>query len=125
MILQPRYTQTVLEPYSHFLVKEQSQPQLQSQMMAKRESFMPNNSVQIVTHHPSHSQNFSSRIELRPNSSEKNIKENLPMRTSTQLPQNFMESSFGINSNYDHTKKIKKSGLTIFKAAEYEQKTQS
>jgi len=118
MILQPRYTQSIIEPYSHFLVKDQSQPQLQSQIqLVKRESFMPNNSVQMApTHHPS--QNFGSRIEIRPNSSEKMIKENLPIRTSAQIPQSFMESSFGLNSNFDPSRKIKKSGLTIFKAAE-------
>ena len=74
------------------------------------------------THHPS--QNFGSRIELRPNSSEKMIKENVPIRVSTQIPQSFMESTFGLNSNFDPSKKIKKSGLTIFKAAENEQKAQ-
>jgi hypothetical protein len=68
------------------------------------------------THHPS--QNFGSRIEIRPNSSEKMIKENVPIRTSAQIPQSFMESSFGLNSNFDPSRKIKKSGLTIFKAAE-------
>jgi hypothetical protein len=123
MILQPRYTQTIIEPYTHFLLKDQSQPQLQSQMQAiKRESFMPNNSMQMPTH-GQHPQNYGSRIELRPNSSEKMIKENLPMRASTQLPQGFMESSFGVNS-CDPSRKIKKSGLTIFKAAENEQKAQ-
>lgn len=46
------------------------------------------------------------------------IKENVPIRTSAQIPQSFMESSFGLNSNFDPSRKIKKSGLTIFKAAE-------
>jgi hypothetical protein len=69
------------------------------------------------THHPS--QNYGSRIELRGNSSEKMIKENLPIRSPVQhLSQNFMESSFGhANSQYDTVKRIKKSGLTIFKPA--------
>ena len=75
MIIQPRYTQTMVEPYNNpFLIKDQSQPQLPSQMQViRRESFIPNNSVQMApTHHPS--MNYSSRIELRPNSSEKMIK---------------------------------------------------
>ena len=69
MILQPRYTQTIVEPYNPFLVKDQSQPHLPSQMqVVRRESFMPNNSVQMTSHHHP-SINYSSRIELRPNSS--------------------------------------------------------
>lgn len=124
MILQPRYTQTIFEPYKPLLIKDQSQPQLQSQMqVVRRESFMPNNSVQMaLNHHPS--LNYSSRIELRPNSSEKMIKENVPMRTPIQMPPNYLESSFAMNSNFDASKRIKKSGLTIFKAAENEQKAQ-
>lgn len=130
MILQPRYPQTIVEPYTHYLVKDQSQPLLQTQpqpqpqpmQIVRRENFMPNNSMQIA---PSHhlSQNYSSRIEMRPSSSEKMIKENLPVRTPAQLAQNFVESSFGVNA-FDGSRKIKKSGLTIFKANENEQKTQ-
>jgi hypothetical protein len=51
------------------------------------------------------------------------IKENVPMRTSNQMPPNYLESSFAMNS-FDASKRIKKSGLTIFKAAENEQKMQ-
>lgn len=69
MIAQPRFPQT--EPFSHFLVKDSSQPQLQ--MFNRSSAFMPNNSVQLApTHHPS--QNYNSRLEMRGNSSEKMIK---------------------------------------------------
>jgi hypothetical protein len=37
---------------------------------------------------------------------------------------NFLESSFAMNGNFDANKRIKKSGLTIFKAAENEQRAQ-
>lgn len=69
MMARPRFPQP--EQYSHFLVKDSSQPQLQ--MFNRSSAFLPNNSVQLApTHHPS--QNYSSRLEMRGNSSEKMIK---------------------------------------------------
>jgi hypothetical protein len=46
------------------------------------------------------------------------IKENLPNRVSGQIAQSFRESTFDHLSNQYDSKKIKKSGLTIFKPAE-------
>lgn len=55
--------------------------------------------------------NYGSRMELRPNSSEKNIKENIARQP---LAQSLMEGPVG--GGQESCKKIRRSGLTIFKA---------
>jgi len=87
VIIQPRYTPQQ-ESYPQFLIKNPSQPQFQT---IKKPEFQQIPPQQLIANHH-FSQNYGSRIETRPNSSEKNIKENLPMRVSTNFTPNYIEN---------------------------------
>ena len=62
VIIQPRYTQQ--ESYPQFLIKNPSQPQFQTIKKPEYQQMVPQ---QIMPNHH-FTQNFGSRIEMRPNS---------------------------------------------------------
>ena len=81
---------------------------------------MSNNSVPV--HLLQRPPNASSRVEIRVNSSEKNIKEN----GRNPLAQSYMDCSFNQNSQLNQStqleggRKIRRSGLTILRQVDNE-----
>jgi hypothetical protein len=114
----------MLEPYNGLMMKQSLSPSIQFQPQApsfryQPEPFIPNNSMPIQMH--SRPSNMGSRIEMRVNSSERNIKEN----GRHPMAQSYMESSaFNGNgrSQLDMSKKIRKSGLTVLRQVDNETK---
>ena len=124
-----RYSSNVSEQIPYFVkkmqpVQYQPQPQSQPQHQPKAhyhnqsytfrpEPYIQNQSVPVQQVRP----NYHSRVELRGNSSEKNIKEN---NHKHPLTQSYMESSFNHLSTpqLDGSKKIRKSGLTVLRAVD-------
>ena len=65
--------------------------------------------------------NHNSRVELRVNSSEKNIKENGLNKQSVN--QSYMDISFNMPTNQlDANKKVRRSGLTVLRAVDNQTK---
>jgi len=65
--------------------------------------------------------NHNSRVELRINSSEKNIKENGINKQSSN--QSYMDISFNIPTNQlDASKKIRRTGLTVLRTVDNQTK---
>ena len=65
--------------------------------------------------------NHNSRVELRVNSSEKNIKENGLNKQSVN--QSYMDISFNMPTNQlDANKNVRRSGLTVLRAVDNQTK---
>ena len=128
-----RCTSTLIENVPYFLKPAPSTPKMQpshqnhhQSFTFKPEPYIVNNSVPVQSLRPSQNQGFrpsqnqGSRIEVRVNSSEKNMRDN--MQNKHPLTQSYMDvSSFShlhAPQHIDAGKKIKKSGLTVLRAVD-------
>jgi hypothetical protein len=121
-----RCTSTLIENVPYFLKPAPSTPKMQPSHQNHHQSFsfrpepyIVNNSTPVQVMRPL---NHGSRVEVRGNSSEKNVRDNI--QNKHPLSQSYMDvSSFShlhAPQHLEANKKIKKSGLTVLRTVDNE-----